>query len=234
MAGKTYRDDKSTVIVYHVSPEKLSALQPLSKFGPYTGAYVSPSYRSIIEDWIGVVMNRKKDHTELERLWNENNREIDALSDNFKDARNPVDQGKLDELFKKREKINNSMSKEGYKNLQGYKTIYIHKIACPRDMYKECQRIFREMYDSGYRKNNMGFWGWGDQIFIPKEFLRDLEMLSIEELNEGEIRDKYKSFMADRSRHQRPKLKLTPEEEKKFEEEESRRKIGNENLQISH
>jgi len=59
-SGKTYRDDKSTIMLYHASPERLSSLKPLSKFENYTGMYMSPSYRSIILDWMPYIIGKKR------------------------------------------------------------------------------------------------------------------------------------------------------------------------------
>ena len=166
IAGKTYRDRQDHVVVYHVSPDRLTYLLPRSKFAQYKGIYVSASYRSIIEDWAGFVRGKK---------------------------------GKG----------------------QTYQTIYIHKISCPKEIFDECVRLFRETEASGYRADNILFWGWGFQTFIPEEYLKQLEIISVEKLDESLFQQKYRDLLwQGKERSRKPSWNKTPEEEQEFQEEE--------------
>lgn len=222
-SGKTYRDTHNTKMLYHVSPENLSVLKPLSKFSSYTGLFMSPSYRSIIQDWAMYVKD-KKHYTHLDEIHDKIINEIhkiEYVSGSYKQAKDPSEQLRLDNLWNELDGINKSMGSDKYRDAtEGYKTLYIHKIICPMETYRECININHEVFESGYQKENLGFWCWGSQVFIPAEYLSKLEIVSIEALNTGELIDKYQNFIRGRERATRPSMKLSPEEMAKFEEEE--------------
>ena len=66
--------DTLTVDLYHLSPNKISVFQPLSKFNTQPGLFFSPSYKSAINDWYSYVSNhRHRNHSQntlFEELWN--------------------------------------------------------------------------------------------------------------------------------------------------------------------
>lgn len=195
--GKTKRHDRSTITLYHVSPDRLNRLSPRSTFNNTAGAYVSPSYKSIIRDWMWYVKNKKHKKHPLEMQQKElANKQIELQE---KD-RTPEEEIELEMITNKRDKIEDSMmGKEYQKSVEGYQKLYIHKIACPRNVYKQASNFFEGAYDEGYRKDNFFFWGWGEQIFIPEQLLPELRIIGIEELNTSQIHDKSEEF--DRRRY---------------------------------
>lgn len=217
-SGKTHRDDKSNVILWHVSPKRLSSLRPLSKFRNSTGLFFSPSYRSIINDWSSYVMGKKHD-PKIKEQWNKAWDIIKQITDNnTKTAKNPEDQPKLDEANRMLDKIRPTIQSEEFEEAnKGYQTIYIHKIACPREVYNEAMTRFTSAYKSGYQKDNFGFWGWGEQIFIDSDLLPSLKIISVEELTNKDFTKKYKELNRN---NRTPSLKLNKEQEEKFNQEE--------------
>ena len=225
LSGKTYRDDKNIMTLYHVSPNNLTALRPLSKFEKYTGLFMSPSYKSLIRDWAGYVMG-KKHNTDLDIKRKEILREtdrIEGIDGQYKKAHNPEEQAKLDELYRELDKIDESMSSEGYRAAtKGYGRVYVHKILCPKEIYEDCVRIFNEVYDSGYMSGAFGFWAWGAQIFVPAEYLKYLKIISVRSMTRDDFYKEYKSLGMGTDR--RRSTKLTPQQQQEFDAEEQRRK----------
>ena len=69
---------------------------------------------------------------------------------------------------------------------KSYKTIHIHKVSCPEDVYRKC----REWFFSFLPKDDnlsYGFWYWGEQIFIPEYFFDLLEIISVDTKNVSEL-----------------------------------------------
>ena len=58
------------------------------------------------------------------------------------------------------------------------------------EAYKESKKLFGQAYESGYRKEEVFFWGWGEQIFIPDYLLKDVEVVGVEKLNMSELTEK--------------------------------------------
>lgn len=212
-AGKTYRD-MNTVILYHSSPERLLKLLPLSRSHnrDAIGMYLAPSYKRAIDTWASWVMGKKR-HTDLSEKRKQIVEEIDALSEErySKKAKNPEDQLKIDALNEKLEKILDAMQRESYQEgVKPYKYVYIHKVSCPKDIFLECHKRFGEFYD---------------EVFIPSEHLRSLEIISTKKVTMDEIMEGYRNMNAGWGMARQQSLKLTPEQEKKFEEEEQKRKM---------
>ena len=188
-SGKTYRDDRSTKILYHVSPNRLTRLSPRSSFMGVSGSYVTDSYKSIIQDWSYYVMNKKHKHHPLGLRWEELWEESRAL---------PEDDPRQEEINIQIEKLRDSMENDAYKkSIEGYKTLYVHKLECPSKIYKEAVDFFNKKYEENATMDNFGFWGWGPQVFIPAQFLDELKILSVEEMNMGEMINKDRGFDAN-------------------------------------
>lgn len=222
ISGKTYRDDKSIISLYHVSPKRLTSLQPLSRFEKYTGLYMSPSYNSLIRDWASYVMGRKH-NTDLDAKIRELGKKIDELEGEYKKAKKPSDQLKLDELNKELDRAYDSTSSKGYQAAtKGYEKVYIHKMLCPKETYDKCVSLFNEVRDSGYRSGAWNFWDWGSQIFVPAEYLKDLQIISSKPISRDDFREEYKSLGI--GTNTRPSLKLNPKQQREFDAEEQRRK----------
>ena len=198
ISGKTRRDRHSSVILYHVSPNRLSRISGLSKISGISGAYLSPSYKSIINDWMPYVKRKKHRNHQLEKDWHNTWDKIHEL--NYKEDRTDQENLELERLNNKIEKMRESFNRKKFqKDLEGgYRRLYIHKVECPKDVFYKSKELFNSIYESGYNKDNWGFWSWGDQIFIPEEYLPDLKILNVEELNESDYHNKYKEFSLNR------------------------------------
>jgi len=197
-SGKTKRHDKSNVALYHISPNKLTRLSPRSTFYNIAGAFVSPSYKSIINDWMWYVKNKKHEKHKLNPQWQELHCKLIVLEKKQRD--NPSefterDQKELESIDERIDKLSDTMDgKEYQKSIEGYKTIYIHKISCPRDVYKKALDFFDKAYESGYKQDQFGFWGWGKQVFIPQEDLPQCKIIGVEELNDSQMHEKYQDL----------------------------------------
>ena len=221
-SGKTYRDNRDYVQLYHASPEKINVLRPFSSFGQYKGMYMTNSLKSIYEDWGSYVLG-KKHHTLVEEKRKEILTAIDKIEHGkeYKKAADPSQQQTLDNLWEELHKINDVINRDSYrKGTEGYKTIYIHKILCPKNIYNKCLEIVNQVFDAGYMKDKIGFWMWGPQIFIPEQYLKNLEIISVNELSKDEFLDQMYGLSHGRRVYKQPSLKLSPEKMKKFEEEE--------------
>lgn len=202
LKDKRPKESNQYVYLYHVSPNKLSRFSPKSDFYGYKGIYVSPSYRSIINDWMAYVKNKKHLNHPLEQKLIEIHHKMQMLDD--KDEKY---QEKLKMLMKERDDIKD----DSIKNVQEiqYKTVYIHKIRCPIEVYNEIVNIFRDVAKKSYDIEgdvNFGFWGWGDQLFVPDYLLNQLEIVSVETIGKNEYNEKCKQ-------HQRKPHYITPSKE---------------------
>jgi hypothetical protein len=198
ISGKTRRDDHSNIILYHVSPNRLSNISALSKISGISGAYFSPSYKSIINDWMPYVKSKKHKNHQLEKDWHATWDKIHDLD--YKKDKTDKDEIELKRLNEKIEKMRESFNSGQFqKDLDGgYRRLFIHKIECPKYVFNKSKELFNRIYESGYNQDNWGFWGWGAQIFIPEEYLSKLRILNVEELNEAGYHDKYKEFSMNR------------------------------------
>lgn len=186
--------------LYHASPQRLTRLMPRSNFFGVMGIYVSPTYKSVIEDWSTYVMGKKHKNHPMNKQIAELTKQTDALFDLRDKAKHGVlteeEKKKLAEIevvWEKREKLmDSSMKDEARKSMSGYKTLYVHTLSCPMDVYEECLKLYNETQKAKAKGNlsDYGFWGWGEQIFIPAEFLPRVQIIAVEELNIGGLYDK--------------------------------------------
>jgi hypothetical protein len=183
-SGKTYRDSKEYVTIYHVSPNKLSRISPMSKFYGKAGAFFSPSYRSIAHDWAVWVASKKKKSHPLKQQWSNlwdrvfELEEIDDLT--------PEQQKELEFSRNKIEKLRDSIENVS-KTEKGYSKVFVHKVACPTAIFEKYQKNIQEKQKEDINLGNMGFWLWGEQIFINAEDLNKLKIVKIEEWDQSKV-----------------------------------------------
>lgn len=181
------RETKDFITLYHVSKDRITKFQPKSNFKGHMGCYFSPSYRSAITDWADVIKGRKQDNHPAQVRIDEIKRELDKTTDETaKDALYDELQVRYKSLLGEEEAGNNF-----------YKTLYVHKVSLPKATYKQCLEWFysfqkREKEETG--TFNIGFWAWGAQVFIPSEFLNQVQILSVTELSQGDFVDEYKNI----------------------------------------
>ena len=198
LSGKTKRHDKSAITLYHVSPNRLSQISGRSNFYNMAGAYLSQSYKSIINDWMFYVRDKKHENHELENQRQSLVKELYDLGDK---ERTPEEDKKMKCIQEKYDKISDATDRDEYiKSVEGYKTIYIHKVACPRPIYEIAEKLYNEAKQSewGSKKSDFGFWAWGEQIFIPERYLPELKIIGVEELNVSQMLNRFKDLSSRR------------------------------------
>ena len=199
--SKTRRHDKGSIPLWHVSPDRLSRLSPRSSFRGQPGLYLSPSYKSAIRDWAPYVKGKKNKSHQLDIQFR-------ALLDEFYDIdsnkeMSPEEEQHFQELEAKIAKLRESRDSDEHQRnqTQGYKTLYVHKISCPRDVYKKSLAAFMAVGEESDFAD-MGFWAWGEQVFILEQYLPSLKVIKIETLSEKEYYEKWNDSSPQRYRHQ--------------------------------
>jgi len=178
IAGKTWRDKKDHVILYHASPKRLSRIGPMSSFRGHAGAFFSPSYKSIIRDWAPWVLRKKENIHPLISRW----REIQDRTFELEDIarKTPEQEKELEDLYDKMEKTEDSFNKV-LEEQKSYSKVFIHKVSCPREIFKAYDERMRKQRKEETGLKNLGFWAWGEQVFIGAEHLPKLKIIKVEE-----------------------------------------------------
>ena len=183
--------------LWHVSPDRLSRLSPRSSFRGNPGLYLSPSYKSAIRDWAPYVKGKKHKSHQLDI-------QFKTLIDEYYDIdrskeMTPEEEQYLQDLEAKIDKLRESRDSDDHQRTmeQGYKTLYVHKISCPRDIYKKSVELFMEA-EKESNFSNWGFWAWGEQVFIPEQYLSALKVIKVETLTEKEYHNKYNDLSENR------------------------------------
>ena len=212
--GKTYRDMENAHgrTLYHVSSEKLSFLSGRSVFNGKSGLYFSQSYKSTIKDWAFYVQDKKSHNDPIDSRWNElfNKRyKLEAqlvASGMDKDAINL----ELSDLDREINRLRGSRNKTQANDPNlGYKTLYIHSVFCPKEVYERNMSMMmglldQEINDGLMEKNPnraFGFWSWGEQVFIISEDLDQLKILNVKTFNVSDLLNEYANLnLVDRRR----------------------------------
>jgi len=193
ISGKTWRDDKNNVLLYHGSPDRLGSLKPKSKFHGYSGMFFSPDYKNMAMNWAEFVIGKKgKKHPLIRQRRNMIDRlhvldEITNKTPEQEDEYRMLD-NKVADMVEAYSKITD----------QRYSRIYVHKVECPKSIYKASRELMQKAMDEGYKKGNLGFWTWGDQVFIPENMLKHLTIVSIEEWDEKTVTEKSRNEWTSR------------------------------------
>lgn len=234
ISGKTWKDKlkAKAVTLYHVSPDRLSALLPRSKFlkTGRTGVFLSPSYKSLILDWASYVKNKKQ------RFHSQGYTAIDRIHDKMDELKKQEQtyevQQELIALRQKYDELSTKSAEKEDRQPKGYSTLYIHSIECPMNVYNECKARMDIAYENDPVKS-YGFWGWGAQIFIDAEFLPQLKIFNVKPINLTQFMDEYDSMV--KNRYKKERMKLTPEEMQEWEkrriEKEEAKKLEEQKMQ---
>ena len=85
-----------------------------------------------------------------------------------------------DEYDKYLDKMEELSKKEGM-----YKVVFLHDYICPQWALKEAQDWFFSFMktDENGIPENVGFWAWGDQVFIPEKYFPYLQLISIKQID---------------------------------------------------
>jgi hypothetical protein len=203
--GKTKRDSGNKIL-YHVSPERLTQFSPRSKMNGQAGIFLSPTYRSAIEDWGPYVANKKSKNHPFEDAWGNLLDEYGELENEWLEEK---DEEKKEELKKRylkmKERVDSfreTLNSKSYQDSQKpYNTLYIHKVSVPRNIIKAGNEFMENAYNEGYANNSFAFWAWGEQIFFPENLLPELEIVGVKEINWGEFQNEYHQLMNKRQRY---------------------------------
>jgi len=196
-SGKTWRDQKGNVTLYHASPDRLSRIGPRSSFDGNAGAFFSPTYSSIAGDWAPWVLMKKDRAHPLKKQWKDLWDRIGDLEDI--PAKTPKEEAELESLEAKIEKLTDSFNNME-KQQKGYSQIYVHKVACPKAIFDKYQERIRQKQAEEMNDRNMGFWSWGDQVFIDQEDLSQLKVIKVEEWKKPKLFDEERNAWQSRYR----------------------------------
>jgi hypothetical protein len=199
IAGKTWRDKKDNTILYHASPNRLSQIGAMSTFDGRSGAFFSPTYRSMAMDWAPWVLDKKNSSHPLKIQWKEIWKRIEILED--LSTRTPQEDVELQSLENKIEKLRDSFENVD-KQQKGYSKVFVHKVACPNEIFEKYQKRFEQKQNEKMNINNWGFWGWGDQVFIDREDLPKLKIVKVEKWEKPKLFDEEKKAWQNRERSQ--------------------------------
>lgn len=196
VCGKSWKDKikNQSVTLYHISPNKLNILMPRSKLlrTGRIGLFLSPSYKSTIQDWASYVRGKKHKKHPLQStrgaLWDE----LDKLEKLTGDQITPEIQSRIEQINDRLDKTKEAFNSDEYsESIEGYKTLYLHSIQCPKEIYEESLKRMDEAYENDPNKS-LGFWGWGAQVFVDAEFLKQLKIINIQEFNVSQLLDEMK------------------------------------------
>jgi hypothetical protein len=190
------------VDLWHISPEKIVVPSALSTFRGVNGIYFSPSYKSAIKDWSTWVANKKYRTNSLsvqkEKLWDELMKMEEEMEKDWV-AKNPnnrvgpnfEDNPKYKKLSDKYKEFSDRKQDIGS---TWYKSIYINHFVLPTWAYKEASDWFFGFMpkgDSPDALNEVMFWGWGDQIFLPQKYFKYLKFVSAKKLDRNQLLQHY-------------------------------------------
>ncbi len=200
LSAKTYRDVSShdSVTLYHVSPNKLNRFMPRSTLldTGKVGLFFSPNYNSLIQDWMPYVKGIKDSKHPLEKSLSSMYDELDKLEEISN--RSEEIENRIVSLKERIDKMREKREGDPHVNTKGgYKTLYIHTVKCPKEIYELAKSDFNETYENDPVKS-FGFWAWGQQIFIEDKYLPELQIVKVKRLNESDYHDEYKNVSLNR------------------------------------
>jgi hypothetical protein len=179
------------------------------------GIYMSKSFKSTIIDWAPYVSGKKANlhplckqiqdlHTKVRSLENK----IEKL-ETSNEPQDVKDFQKLKSEFEiveaKLEKLLPSFNSDKYRaGRKGYTTLYVHTVQCNKSVYKEALKRFIAAYKKDLTNHKddsllmFSFWNWGDQIFIPYEYVEQLQILKVTAYSQGDFAKAYHECMLNR------------------------------------
>lgn len=82
-----------------------------------------------------------------------------------------------------------------------YTTLFIHKVQVPQWVLNESYKRQHDIFLAEQRQkiDRIGFWAWGEQIFIPGDLLRFVQIVDIKKYTWNKIQDIMTNFQ--RARH---------------------------------
>ena len=104
-SSKSDRDKRNynNMTLYHASPNRINVFSPRSRFHGQVGVFLSPSYKSLVGDWMPYVFGRKQKNDLLDKIWHQTHNRVNFLDD--KKDKTPEEVEELARLEDKIEKI---------------------------------------------------------------------------------------------------------------------------------
>lgn len=207
-SSKTYRDQgRGFITLWHISPDRISVFQGRSSFIGMSGLFFSQSYKSLIADWAQYVSGRKQKNNQLVKQIVDLNHEIYDLEDKKHDeGLTEEEENRLFEMMEKQRRLMKTRSSPGCRRNESdiYRTLYIYKVSCPIGVYRKSMDLMmgelKRQEDAGTVLDNFGFWGWGEQVFIPSEFFRHLKIVGTEKVSIDDVQQREVGLRRDRYR----------------------------------
>ena len=194
---KDYGNNRKVLIpMWHISPDKISMPSATSSFSGVSGLYFSPTFSSLIKDWAFYVFNKKtEDDTSINR------KKLFKLEDKIEDEyEKGIRQGNIENdpeyinIMNKIDKMREIAEKPEYiKSRQPYKMLYINRFEFPKWASDEINEWFfgHMEEDKNGMPKNLGFWAWGDQIFVPQKYFKYLKHISSKPITMDEFHKLY-------------------------------------------
>ena len=220
VSGKSWRDKrkKQIVTLYHISPDRLTALLPRSKFleSGRTGVFLCPSYKSLILDWAYYVKDKKHNDHPLRTIPPQLYNRVRELEKQMKTNPSPELELEISKINAQLDKINETQKNKAYwESVKGYKSLYIHTIECPIEIYQICKSRMDKAYEDDPVKS-MGFWDFGQQVFVDKEFLPQLKVFNVKKFNTSQFLNEFSNL--DNKRYMTPSMKMSPQQMEEWEQ----------------
>ena len=186
--------------MWHISPEKIVYPAAKSSFEGVAGMYFSPTYKSLIFDWAMYVAGKRQTQDGIERTFRSLFDMSDKIENEYESGKRQGDINSDQEYIKLNEKIDRlreTRERQEYQDAhRPYKFLYINKFIFPEWAYKEINEWFfgnMEEDEVGIgdktvkMPKNIGFWAWGDQVFIPQNYFKYVKFISSKKMSLEEI-----------------------------------------------
>lgn len=187
------KSDSRGMTAYHISPERLGRFRPKSTLKGVKGIYFSPTYKSLIEDWTPYVLSHKYKKHPLYKNKEKLIQISDQLELELEKASLAKDKEKILNIKDQLSKINSQIRELAQKimdrdsdALKPYKYLFLHKVFIPKEAYNASMEFWKNL-SKDFTFNNMGFWAWGEQFFVPADFLDDIQIISIKKLDSDQL-----------------------------------------------
>lgn len=210
---KREKESNQYIVLYHFSPEKITALRPFSRLGSKyipteKGLYFSESFRSMFIDWAPYIRGKKQNLHRIYTDWNNLNTKRNDLEKilkkpNLTEIEKKNIQNELNSIETKKNKLMETIKRDEFdKNNKPYNGLYLTKVSCPKFVldksYDFMNKVFEDQNSRGVA--SFGFWNWGSQVFIPSKFFNYLKIISSKKYSEKELLSNYDRLLKRKPR----------------------------------
>lgn len=187
------------VKAYHISPNA-----SIPKFIPRhsqkhgkNGIFICTSWESLLDDWLWTLASKrfgKNVSTSASTIDKRRIKAHERHDDCFTDMSLCPDTNEHKRIYKMRSDTNEP----------AYKSLTIYKLSLPKYVFdaakKEHNRLAEIAINAG-GVGNIGAWGWGNETFIPEEYLDKIKIIGRRTLTSHDIHKLSKKYyLIDRTR----------------------------------